>query len=379
MRPGLLIWAALLPACLPGGGDDAPRRQAGAGVEGISLPAGFTIGVYARDVPGARSMAAGPAGVTFVGTRGNGRVYALTDRDNDGRADSVFVIASGLNMPNGVAWRDGSLFVAEVDRVLRYDGIAGRLNAPPDPVVVQDGFPADRSHGWKYIAFGPDGKLYVPVGAPCNACIPDDPRQGTIMRMNSDGSGLEVYAEGVRNSVGFDWHPVTGDFWFTDNGRDMLGDDLPADELNRAPRPGLHFGFPWCHAGDVPDPGYGAERACAEFLPPEVRLGPHVAALGMKFYTGAMFPPRYRNTIFIAEHGSWNRSDPIGYRITTVTLRDTAPPEYSVFADGWLRGGRSSGRPVDVLQLPDGSLLVSDDHAGAVYRISYVAQAPGGR
>jgi len=379
MRPGFLLWVVLLPACVLGGGDGASRRQDDAGVEGISLPAGFTIGVYARDVPGARSMAAGPAGVVFVGTRGNGRVYALTDRDDDGRADSIFVIASGLNMPNGVAWQDGSLFVAEVNRVLRYDGIADRLDDPPDPVVVQDGFPADRSHGWKYIAFGPDKKLYVPVGAPCDACIPDDPRQGTIMRMNRDGSGLEVYASGVRNSVGFDWHPATGDLWFTDNGRDMLGDDLPADELNRAPHPGLHFGFPWCHAGDVPDPRYGAERTCAEFVPPEVKLGPHVAALGMKFYTGAMFPPRYLNTIFIAEHGSWNRSDPLGYRITTVTLPDTATPEYSVFADGWLQGGRSAGRPVDVLQLPDGSLLVSDDHAGAVYRISYVVQTPGGR
>jgi len=241
----LFIAAVFLPARAGMAIEGGPAGEAGTRVEGISLPPGFAIEVYTADVPGARSMTRGPEGVLFVGTRGSGRVYAVTDRDRDMRADTVIVIANGLNMPNGVAWRDGSLFVAEVGRVLRFDGIADRLDDPPEPVVVSRDFPSDRSHGWKYLAFGPDGKLYVPVGAPCNVCLPDDPRQGTIMRMNRDGSGLEVYASGVRNSVGFDWHPVTGDLWFTDNGRDMLGDDLPADELNRADGPGLNFGFPW--------------------------------------------------------------------------------------------------------------------------------------
>ncbi|HLB00100.1 MAG TPA: sorbosone dehydrogenase family protein [Bacteroidota bacterium] len=346
-------------------------------IDRISLPPGFSIAVYADNVPGARSMTPGPDGLLFVGTRGTGRVYALADRDGDMKAESTTVIASGLNMPNGVAWRGEALYVAEVNRVLRYDGIAGRPGDPPAPVVVNDGFPSEASHGWKYLAFGPDGKLYVPVGAPCNVCVRTDTRYGTIMRMNPDGSGLEVYASGVRNSVGFDWHPVTGELWFTDNGRDMLGDDIPPDELNRAPRPGLNFGFPYCHGGDIPDPEYGGTHDCSEFVPPAAKLGPHVAALGMKFYTGGMFPASYRNTIFIAEHGSWNRSEPIGYRITTVTVPDSGAPSYRTFADGWMRDGHPWGRPVDVLVLPDGSLLISDDLAGAIYRISYASSTHG--
>ena len=340
-------------------------------LETVKLPPGFAISIYANNVPNARSMTLSPNGTLFVGTRTAGTVYAVLDRDRDGTADEVIVIAKGLNMPNGVAFRDGALYVAEVSRILRYDRIEASLYNPPAPVVVNRGFPTDRHHGWKFIRFGPDGKLYVPVGAPCNVCNPTDERYAAIWRMEPDGTGLERFARGVRYTVGFDWHPTTEKLWFTDNGRDWMGDDQPPDELNRAPRPGLHFGFPYCHGTNVPDPLYGAKRRCEEFTPPAVELGPHVASLGMRFYTGAMFPKSYRGQIFIAEHGSWNRSTPIGYRITLVRLRGNRAVSYDVFADGWLRGGRAWGRPVDVLVMPDGALLVSDDHAGAIYRISY--------
>jgi glucose/arabinose dehydrogenase len=274
-------------------------------------------------------------------------------------------------MPNGVAFHNGALYVAEVNRVLRFDNIEARLKNPPQPVVVNDSFPTKKHHGWKFIRFGPDGKLYVPVGAPCNVCESDDQRFATIMRMNPDGTGLEIFARGVRNTVGFDWHPVTRELWFTDNGRDWMGDDQPPDELNRAPIGGLHFGFPYRHGKDVTDPEHGRKMKKGEFVPPELELGPHVASLGMRFYTGAMFPPEYRNRIFIAEHGSWNRSDPLGYRVTTVRLEGNRAVDYQVFAEGWLQEGRAWGRPVDVQVMPDGALLVSDDKAGVIYRISY--------
>ncbi len=337
----------------------------------IKLPSGFEIAVYADNVPGARSMTLGSDGTLFVGTRGAGNAYAVLDRNHDAKADEVLTIARGLNMPNGVAFRDGALYVAEVSRVLRYDDIESRLTDPPTPAIVNDSFPQDTHHGWKFIRFGPDGMLYVPVGAPCNVCERDDERYASIMRMKSDGSGLELFASGVRNTVGFDWHPETKELWFTDNGRDWMGDNQPPDELNRASRQGLHFGFPYCHGGDVPDPEFGQERSCDEFVPPEMKLGPHVASLGMRFYTGAMFPSEYRNQIFIAEHGSWNRSIPIGYRLTLVRLKEGHAASYEVFAEGWLQGGVAWGRPVDVLVMPDGALLVSDDRAGAIYRISY--------
>lgn len=343
-------------------------------VDRIRLPTGFAIEVYAHDVPGARSMTQGPEGVLFVGTREQGNVYAVLDRDGDQRAERVVTIARGLDMPNGVAYRDGALYVAEVSRVLRFDGVASRLERPeraPKPVVVSDGFPKERHHGWKFIRFGPDGMLYVPVGAPCNVCQRRDSRYAAILRMKPDGTGLEVFARGVRNTVGFDWHPATKELWFTDNGRDLMGDDIPPDELNRAPTKGLHFGFPHCHGGDIADPGFGGERGCAGFVPPAMRLGPHVAALGMRFYTGKMFPASYQGQIFIAEHGSWNRSVPIGYRVTLVRLEGSRAVSYEPFAEGWLAGDRAWGRPVDVEVMPDGALLVSDDRAGAIYRIRY--------
>ena len=338
----------------------------------IRLPAGFAIDVFSADVPGARSMTLSPNGVLYVGTRQRGGpVYALVDRNGDGYADRVRRIATGLDTPNGVAWKDGALYVAEISRVLRFDGIDERLDDPPRPVVVTDDYPTDRHHGWKFIAFGPDGWLYVPVGAPCNVC---ESREiySSITRIRPDGSGRQIYARGVRNTVGFDWHPETGVLWFTDNGRDRMGDDRPPDELNRAPEPGMHFGFPYCHGGDIPDPEHGSRGVCAKYVPPAARLGPHVAALGMRFYTGGMFPAEYRNAPIWAEHGSWNRSTPIGYRVMRARLDGSRVVSVEPFAEGWLgRGGARWGRPVDVEVMPDGALLVSDDHAGAIYRITY--------
>ncbi|GAB4182727.1 MAG: sorbosone dehydrogenase family protein [Wenzhouxiangellaceae bacterium] len=339
-------------------------------LEQIQLPQGFVIEIYAEGVDNARQMAMGEQGTLFVGSRRAGKVHALVDSDSDGFAETVHLIASDLTMPSGVAFRDGALYVAAVDRILRYDNIEQQLTAPPAPVIVSNAFPSDTHHGWKYIDFGPDGKLYVPVGAPCNIC--DEPGYANIQRLNADGSGLEVYASGVRNSVGFDWHPRTGDLWFTDNGRDHLGDNRPPCELNHAPRSGMHFGYPYCHGDDISDPEYGDGHSCADYTPPAQSLGPHVAPLGMAFYTGNTFPQRYHNQIFIPEHGSWNRSDKIGYRITLVTLDDAAnATDYQVFAEGWLQGQNEWGRPVDILVLDDGSMLVSDDKANVIYRIRY--------
>lgn len=343
----------------------------------LHLPAGFAIALYADSVPNARSLARGERGTVFVGTREAGSVYALVDRDRggDGRADTLYTVARDLNSPNGVAFRDGALYVAEIHRVLRFDRIEERLDRPPAPVVINDRLPRAGHHGWRYIGFGPDGWLYVGSGAPCNICDNPDPRFATILRMRPDGSGMEVYARGVRNTVGFDWHPETRELWFTDNGRDWLGPDQPPDELNRAPVPrgGRHFGFPYCHGKDIADPDFGAGRRCADFIPPEAELDAHVAALGMRFYTGAMFPAEYRNQVFIAEHGSWNRVIPVGSRLTLVRFRNGRPAGYEVFATGWLSAVKREawGRPVDVLVMPDGALLVSDDRAGVVYRITY--------
>jgi len=339
----------------------------------IDLPPGFTIDTFAGEVPGARSLTLGEAGTVFVGSRGVGRVYALTDANGDGRAERVHVLAEGLNSPNGVAFRDGDLYVAEIHRILRFPDIEKHLASPPEPEVVTADLPGEGHHGWRYIAFGPDGGLYVAVGAPCNVC--DRPDYAQIRRLDLATGEWQVYARGVRNSVGFDWHPRTEVLWFTDNGRDWLGDDLPPDELNRAPEPGLHFGFPFCHGAAVVDPDFGRAGACDEYVPPARRLGPHVAALGMAFYDATRFPERFRGSVFIAEHGSWNRSEKIGYRISRVPVVDGEAQGYETFASGWLTGGRVWGRPVDVQVMPDGALLVSDDKAGAVYRID-VAGGP---
>ncbi len=339
-------------------------------VDRVGLPAGFDIEVFATGVKNARSMALGEGGTLFVGTRTAGNVYAIK---HDGKhATRVMTIATGLNMPNGVAVKDGALYVAEVDKIWRFDAIEKNLPNPPKPKLIYGKYPTDRHHGWKFIRFGPDGWLYVPVGAPCNICEKADP-YSSITRVKPDGSAMEVIARGVRNSVGFDWHPETKQMWFTDNGRDMLGDDVPPDELNHAPKAGLHFGYPFCHGGDLPDPEFGDKRRCNEFVAPAKNLNAHVAALGMRFYTGPMFPLEYKNAIFIAEHGSWNRSKKSGYRVMVAKVDGGKVVDHKVFADGFLDVGADSawGRPVDVQMLPDGSLLVSDDHGDAIYRITY--------
>jgi len=337
----------------------------------IKLPSGFAIEVVAQ-IPSARAMTWGDRGTLFVGSSG-GRVYAVTfGAPNAQGQGTVRTIASGLTDPAGVAFHNGALYVSSLGRILRFDDIERRLQSPPEPVAVTDRLPSDRHHGRKFIAFGPDGKLYINVGAPCNVCAPDPERYAHIERMNPDGSGREIVARGLRNSVGFDWDPRTKDFWFTDNGRDMLGDDAPPDKLNHVTSVPQNFGFPYCHGGDIPDPEFGGAHSCKEFVPPAQKLGPHVASLGMRFYTGTQFPAAYRNQIFIAEHGSWNRSQKIGYRVTLVQLDDARKAvKYSAFAEGWLQGDRVWGRPADVSVAPDGSLFVSDDLAGIVYRIRY--------
>jgi len=362
------VAAAGIAALLLGSGDDAVAQTVP--LDRVKLPPGFSIELVAR-APSAREMTWGEHGTLFVGSR-EGRVYAVT-MPTSGRGEaSVHTIASGLQMPVGVAFHQGALYVSAVDRIVRLDDIERQLDHPPKPVVVTSAFPSDTHHGWKFIAFGPDGKLYVPVGAPCNVCEADPDRYANIMRMNADGSGLEVFARGIRNTVGFDWHPQTKELWLTNNGRDLMGDDAPPDTLHRAPRPGLNFGFPYCHGGTIADPQFVSRHACSEFTAPAQLLGPHVAALGMRFYTGSQFPAAYRNQIFIAEHGSWNRSHKIGYRVTLLTLgADGRATSYTPFAEGWLQGETAWGRPADVLVAPDGSLLVSDDSAGAIYRIRY--------
>lgn len=349
----------------------------------VILPPGFTISVYAEGLTNPRQMALGDKGTLFVGSRTTGNVYAVVDSDGDFKGDKTYtlmtkntVLSDGTNpsMPSGIAFQDGSLYVGALSHILRFDDIETKLGSPGTPVVVTSAFPDKRHHGWKSIAFGPDGKLYVPVGAPCNTC----PEQDDIMvinRIRSDGSGLEVVARGVRNSVGFDWHPETGELWFTDNGIDGLGDDMPADELNRVSELGEHFGFPYVHQGDTLDRRYGRGKRVGDYTAPAQKLLSHTAALGMKFYTGDMFPAQYKNLIFIAEHGSWNSSEKHGYRITTVREKNGVGIEYKPFASGWLdRSGsreRSWGRPCDILLMKDGSMLVSDTSTNAIYRIAY--------
>ncbi|MFA0964817.1 sorbosone dehydrogenase family protein [Roseivirga sp. BDSF3-8] len=342
-------------------------------LETIILPEGFKIAHYATGVENARSLAMGKNGTIFVSSRKHDEVRALRDTDGDMVADKMWVVASGLNTPNGVAFREGDLYIAEISRILKLSDIENNLETPGEPEVIYDEYPSDTHHGWKYIAFGPDGKLYVPVGAPCNICESDS-IYASITRMNPDGTDMEIFVHGVRNSVGFDWNPQTNELWFTDNGRDMLGDNMPPCELNRAPEKGMHFGYPYCHGGTISDPEFGSKYDCSRFTAPAQNLGPHVAPLGMKFYRGNKFPEQYRRNIFIAEHGSWNRSEKIGYRVTMVPVVDNSEASgYKVFAEGWLNDAEQEawGRPVDLLEMPDGSFLLSDDKANAVYRIYY--------
>ena len=348
-------------------------------LEKISLPDGFSITRYVDNVENPRQMALGDNGTVFVGSRLGSKVHAVVDTNGDGKADKTYVVfdtasmpkESRVRMPSGVAFKDGSLYIAAINFIFRLDDIENNLANPPEPVIVVDDLPNAGHHGWKYIAFGPDGKLYVPVGAPCNICERDDERYSSITRMNADGSGREIVAKGVRNTVGFDWHPETGELWFTDNGADGMGDDMPADELNRISEDGQHFGFPYVHQGDTLDRRFGQGKKVGDYVAPMQKLAPHAAALGMLFYTGDMFPPEYKNQIFIAEHGSWNRSKKVSYNVTTVFLDKGKPVMYEPFAEGWLEGEEEWGRPTDLLQLPDGSLLLTDSDTKAIYRITY--------
>ena len=336
----------------------------------LKVPAGFKVEVYASGVANARSLAVGDKGTVFVGSRLLSAVHTI--RIKDGKAE-VKALVSGLQRPNGVAFHKGTLYIAELSRISRIDNVEDKVGTTPKPTVINDQFPKDEQHGWKFIAVGPDEKLYVPVGAPGNVLVPDYKTHAHIRRMNLDGSGMEIVAEGQRNSVGFDWNPVTKEMYFTDNGRDWVSEDAPEDELNRLRDGGKkHFGFPYCHQGNFRDPEFGWGMNCADYEPPVSLLGGHAAPLGMRFYTGSMFPAEYKNSAFIVRHGSWNRSNKIGGDVLVAKFNpDGSVKSLEPFLTGFLQDNAYVGRPVDVAVLADGSLLLSDDFNGAVYQISY--------
>jgi glucose/arabinose dehydrogenase len=337
----------------------------------LRVPNGFKLSVFADNLPNARSLALGDNGIVYVGTGAAGNVYAVEDTNHDGIADKNYTIASDLYMPNGVAFKDGALYVAEINRIIRFDGITKSLDKPEKPVVVYDKFPSDKHHGWKYLRFGPDGKLYTAIGAPCNICKPDKP-YGSLMRLNPDGSQFEIIAQGIRNTVGFDWQPETNALFFNEHGRDYLGDDAPPEELNQWSKLGDHFGYPYCHGGKIADPEFGNEKSCREFIPPVWTYHAHNAPLGLRFYRGKQFPADYRKQLFVALHGSWNRTQPDGYKVIRVKFKGDKPISDEAFISGWLTDANEVlGRPVDILDMPDGSLLVSDDYADLIYRIEY--------
>jgi glucose/arabinose dehydrogenase len=337
-------------------------------IDHLTAPKGFKIEVYASGIPDARSLRLGDKGTVFVGNRLQDKVYAIVDKD--GKRE-IKVIASGLHRPNGLAFHDGTLYIAELSKVSKLENIEDHLDNPGTPKLVYDDLPKDEAHGWKFIAIGPDNKLYIPVGQPGNNVL-HDAAHGQIRRINLDGTGAEVVALGVRNTVGFDWHPVTKELYFTDNGRDWLSEDLPNDELNRVTKVGEDFGAPYCYQGNIPDPEFGWGHSCSEFVPPVALMGPHAAALGMRFYTGKMFPSEYHDAIFVARHGSWNKTHKFGGDIAVVKLnKDGSVKSVEPFITGFIQDNKYTGRPVDVLVMKDGSLLISDDYDGAVYRVTY--------
>jgi glucose/arabinose dehydrogenase len=344
----------------PAAGKDIPVAK-------IKLPPGFSASLWAEGLSNARAMAWGDKGTLFVSSRVAGNVYAVVDK---GATREVKTIAKGLNLPNGVAFKNGSLYIAEISRITRLDGIEDKLDSPPAAQVVIDTLPKDAPHGWKYLSFGPDGKLYFNIGAPCNICLPPE-THANIVRVNPDGSELEYVARGVRNSVGHAFHPVTKELFFTNHARDWMGENEPNDTLHHVAKKGAHFGYPFCHQGDILDPDFGRGHSCAEFNPPLLKLGPHVAANGIHFYTGGMFPPEFKNRMFIAQRGSWNRTQKTGFRVMMVDYRPGRVPTYEVFAEGWLEGDKFWGRPVYLQEMKDGSMLISDDYTGAIYRIAY--------
>ncbi len=335
----------------------------------MKVPPGFKVEVWASGVFDARGMRLGDKGTVFVSSLfGAGKIYAITDK---GGKREVKTIAEKLFLPNGIEFNKGSLYVATPKDITRYDGIEDKLDNPPKPVMVYDKLPGDVPHGWKFIKIGPDGKLYVPVGAPCNICDPDD-KHAQIFRMNLDGSGMESVAKGVRNTVGFDWDPKTKDLWFTDNGRDWMSEDMPNDELNHLTQPGKqHFGYPYCHQGDFNDPQFGWGKDCKDYVKPALLTGPHAGTLGMRFYTGKMFPAKYQGAIFIARHGPWNRTTKYAADVVVAFIDGKGGVKMEPFLTGLVENNSYLGRPVDVMVMKDGSLLVSDDHNGAIYRVSY--------
>ena len=345
----------------------------------LKLPAGFKAEIWATGLPGGRAMAVSDDGKkVYVGTRVIGRVYEVSD---EGSKRSVRVVVDKLTQPAGVAIKDGNLYVFAIDKVLRFDGIAKNGDAKPEDMTAKFDLPPEQHHNWKYVAFGPDGKLYVPFGSPCNICEPPSKEYGQIRRYNADGSGKEVIATGVRNSVGFDWHPKTKELWFTDHGRDWAGDKGFEDELNKITKVGQNFGFPYCHANGQPDPDVKKAKPCEGVTRPVLLMGPHAAVMGIKFYTGKMFPSEYQNTAFVVRKGSWNREKPFGFDVVNVRVGEDGKASIRNFASGWQEGGEGYkfwGRPAYVAQMPDGALLVSDEQVGAIYRISYQrpAKAP---
>lgn len=348
-------------------------------LEALTLPEGFHIEVYAKDVPNARQMALGATGIVYVGSRSEGKIHAVVDADKDGVAEKVVLIAENLTMPSGISYRNGDLFVSEVSKIHKFANIDDTYSTSPKSEIVVADLPAEKHHGWKNIDFGPDGWLYVPVGAPCNICetVDDgkfnDERFSSILKFNLQTGDQEWVAKGVRNSVGFDWHPETKELWFSDNGRDWMGDDIPPCEINRVAQQGQHFGYPYFHGGDIPDPDFAGDKKAEDYVYPELNLGAHVAPLGIHFYNADQFPAAYKKRLFVAEHGSWNRSTKSGYRVMMATIEDNNVIDYQPFVDGFLNTQEDSawGRPVAMLTLPDGSLLISDDFANAIYKVTY--------
>jgi len=336
----------------------------------LKLPDGFKVDYFAKDVKDARQLALSDSGIVYVGSRSAGKVYALLDEDKDGKADKRWLIAERLEMPSGIAWKDGALYVAEVSRILKFVNIDKNLDKPKFEVFLA-GLPKDRHHGWKFLRFSPTGELIFPIGAPCNVCEIKTDMHARIFSINMKTKALTVMAQGVRNSVGFDFHPDTGELWFTDNGRDMMGDDIPSDELNRVTKIGSHFGFPFFHAGNIKDPTFGKNKKEQDYVHPVLQTGAHVANLGIHFYQGNMFPKLYKKQLFVVEHGSWNRSKKSGYKIGLVSLEGSKILKYEPFMTGFMQKETTYGRPVTIVELKDGSLLVSDDYANAIYRISY--------
>jgi glucose/arabinose dehydrogenase len=357
--------APIAPPPIPAAADKLPTAK-------LKVPAGFNIEVYASGIANARSLAEGDKGTIFVGSRLVGNVYAITT-DKDGKR-TVKTIASGLHRPNGIAFKNGTLYIAELSKISKVEKAEDNLDSPAKLTTIYDDLPKDEAHGWKFIAIGPDNKLYVEVGQPGNNVLHDD-AHGQIRRINLDGSGAEVYARGVRHSVGFDWHPESKQFYFSDNGRDWMSEDVPEDELNRATKVGEHFGAPYCLQGNIVDPEFGWGKSCSDYTPPVGLLGPHAGVLGLRFYTGKMFPAAYKNQIILARHGSWNRSKKVGGDVLLVKLnKDGTMKSTEPLITGFIEENKYIGRPVDVLQMKDGSLLVSDDYNGAVYRVTYGKQ-----